>query len=150
MGDADANGDPSQSFWYIPRYDSRRDVHIYKHYWGGKKFLHRNAKGVNREKKQNIHSFQKKERKKKKEKRKERREIRGSTQCLPYLPVQYLLRGILSLSLVLAFIPLLPIYRHTDRSRPIFCLYLALTYMDLLSRTVLSVELDEIQNTETM
>lgn len=29
MGDADANEDPIQSSWYIPRYDSRRDVHIY-------------------------------------------------------------------------------------------------------------------------
>lgn len=83
--------------------------------------------------------------------REEKREKRNPWfHTMPtYLPVQYLLRGILSFVSSLGFhIPLS--YRHTDRSRPTFCLYLALTYMDLFSRTVLSVELDEIQNTDTM
>lgn len=62
-------------------------------------------------KKQNIHLFQKeKKEKKEKEKRKERREIRGSTQCLPPSPVPPSKVSCL-LSLVLAFIPLLPTYR---------------------------------------
>lgn len=101
-------------------------------YRGGKNFLNRSC---NRKKSRTFINSKKIE----KIERKERKEkfVVPHNAYLTYLPVPPKVSCLLSF--VLAFIPLS--YRHTDRSRPIFCLYLALTYMDLLSRTVLSVEL---------
>lgn len=101
-------------------------------YRGGKKFLDRSC---NR-KKAKPPFIPKKEKKRKREKRKEKPVVPHNA----YLPVPPKVSCHLVFVSCLGFhIPLS--YRHTDRSRPIFCLYLALTYMDLLSRTVLSVEL---------
>lgn len=130
MGDADADADrdPIQSFWYMyvfPGGGSQRTKN------------QEGRHGRNREKaNQKIHSFIPK----KKGKDRKRTEKREEKPVVPHNA--HLLRYLVFVSFVLAFIPLS--YRHTDRSRPTFCLYLALTYMDLLSRTVLSVELDEI------
>lgn len=131
----------------------RGAIYIYIHYLAGE-WSERTKKEdtVEIEKKARppfINSKKKKkieERKEKREKREEKREKRNSWfHTMPtYLPVQYLpVRYLVFVSCLGFHTSLLP--TDTDRSRPIFCLWLALTYMDLLSRTVLSVELDEIQ-----
>lgn len=126
----------------IYTYDSRRDVHIYITE-EVRSFL---IEVANREKKQtSIHS----KKKKKKRKREKRRETRGSTQCLPPSPVPPSKVSCLCLLSWLSHTSLLPTYRPI----PTDILPLVSSYIHgptLFSRTVLSVELDEIQNTDTM
>lgn len=131
MGDAnaDANGDPIQSFWYMYVFPGG----------GSQRTKKEDTVEIEKKSKTFIHSLIPK----KKEKEKTREYLRNSWFHIMPTSQNLPVRSLVFVSFVLAFIPLLPIYRHTDRSRPIFCLYLALTYMDLLSRTVLSVELDE-------
>lgn len=143
---------PLDIYMYFPSPIGIRGAIYIVLYRGGKKFLNRSC---NREKK-GEHSLNPKK-KEKDRKRKEKREKRNSwlhtMPTSPTLPPKRYLVFVSCLCLFcLGFRTCYTLsYRHTDRSRPIFCLYLALTYMDLhVSRTELSVELDEIQNTDTM